>query len=640
MRRENKIGWICACLLALSVGSIHAQVDIQRIKADTAYWSAEGQGITLEEADQDALAQISRQIAVHVATLVREEDYGEDLGDGSGFSGQKRNLMMEFVSSSLLRNVDMLVLQDEPSARVFRWVAKAEVERMKEERSLKIQDYVATGKRAEERLQLDDALRYYYWALMLATTQAEPVNVSFDGEEGNCRSLLPVKIKSVLANLRVELADYSMEDTHCLARLRFLYGGREVASLQFRYFDGQSFVGPVSVRDGIGEIDLIALPENQKIRLNYETRFRSEAENLDTDLRMAFERSNALVISGSNVEIPVKVNAKRSLLRQSGESVSIVDTPAQQLLAPEPTRDKARIELEEVPDATLYAEALSKVEEAIRSGEPESAYSCFSPEGYPMFRDLLKQTGRVSLSGKSEYTFVRTDNEVLARFCQVKIKFKNGKTFMEKLVFRFNPQDRKIHSLAFALTRKAEDDIFNAATKWSEISRYTILGFMEDYQTAYALKRLDYLRQIFSDKAIIITGTVLSETDPTLANLSDGQRISLGKGRQNIRYDKMSKEGYLNRLSQHFKSREYIHLTFEDNVTHIINTNGRVPYGDAFGIQIKQIYTSPSYSDKGYLTLMLNMQGKHPVIEVRLWQPDKDEVVDLDHFFSSKNFSW
>lgn len=32
---------------------------------------------------------------------------------------------------------------------------------------------------------------------------------------------------------------------------------------------------------------------------------------------------------------------------------------------------------------------------------------------------------------------------------------------------------------------------------------------MEDYQTAYLLQRIDYLDKIFSDDAIIITGTML-----------------------------------------------------------------------------------------------------------------------------------
>lgn len=161
------------------------------------------------------------------------------------------------------------------------------------------------------------------------------------------------------------------------------------------------------------------------------------------------------------------------------------------------------------------------------------------------------------------------------------------------------------------------------------------MGFLEDYQTAYALKRLDYLKQIFSDNAIIITGTVLKPTQGIFNQ--EGRSIEFGNN-EKVQYRRLTKEEYLKRLSGHFKSREYIHLTFEDNITRIINTGGLLPDGAAFGIQIKQIYNSPSYADKGYLTLVLNMQGKQPVIEVRLWQPQKDEMIKLDEFLSKFTF--
>lgn len=46
---------------------------------------------------------------------------------------------------------------------------------------------------------------------------------------------------------------------------------------------------------------------------------------------------------------------------------------------------------------------------------------------------------------------------------------------------------------------------------WEEDSRICLIRFLEDYQTAYALKRLDYIESIFSDDAWIITGTVLKK---------------------------------------------------------------------------------------------------------------------------------
>ena len=203
---------------------------------------------------------------------------------------------------------------------------------------------------------------------------------------------------------------------------------------------------------------------------------------------------------------------------------------------------------------------------------------------------------------------------------------------MENLVFRFNETDGKIQSVAFALTRKAEDDIFNAASSWTDISRFTILQFMEDYQTAYALKRLDYIEKIFSDDAIIITGTVLKSAPQVKM-----EGVALDMGRKDVHFTKQNKQQYMINLRRHFNDREYIHLTFEDNITKVINAP-RIQPGTAFAIQISQMYNSPVYSDKGYLTLVLDASKELPIIHVRMWQPDKKEMMTIEDFINKFEF--
>jgi hypothetical protein len=205
---------------------------------------------------------------------------------------------------------------------------------------------------------------------------------------------------------------------------------------------------------------------------------------------------------------------------------------------------------------------------------------------------------------------------------------------MEDLTFRFDVADGKVSSIAFALTKKAENDILSAEKSWSQISRFTILNFMEDYQTAYALKRLDFLQSIFSDDAIIITGAFV-KTLPTTDLEGTQPRL---KPETTVRYTRLNKDEFIRRLAQQFKARDYIHLTYEDNQTRLVNTNGLLPDGAAFAIQIRQMYSSSHYSDQGYLTLMLNMQGEYPSIVVRLWQPEAKDVDSLTSFVSRFNF--
>ena len=386
----------------------------------------------------------------------------------------------------------------------------------------------------------------------------------------------------------------------------------------------------MTIRDGIGEFDLVSLPQDNKIALRYEYRFANEAKHLNDELNAVITGIKAYSID-SRAEIPVKVNIKKGEIKALKADITTESrhhAENSNNIAPETIKIRRRIQENTIDNPQKYMETLLLVEKAIAKSSPDIARNCFTDDGYKMFRTLLTETGRVTLSGEQEYTFVEAGNQVLARSCNIKIRFNNGRSYMEKIVFRFNPLNHKIQSIALRLTKKAEDDIFNANSPWGEISRYTILQFMEDYQTAFALKRLDYISSIFSDSALIITGAVLKHT--TEGMFKDGREISFGKNK-NVRYLNQTKQQYLKKLKTHFDSREYIHLTFEDNETGIVNTNGILREDAAFAIQIRQFYDSPQYSDRGYLTLFLNMQGKHPLIEVRLWQPEQD-VISYEDF--------
>ncbi len=264
----------------------------------------------------------------------------------------------------------------------------------------------------------------------------------------------------------------------------------------------------------------------------------------------------------------------------------------EKLMAPEAVRVKKRDSVHTVVDDAVYAQVMADIENAIKQKNPALAKHHFDENfaGYNMFETLLTKSGTVTLVGKQEYEFIHGNDLVLARFCRVKMKHSNGKTFMENLVFRFLPSNGKIESLAMALTKKAEDDIFNFAHKWPEVSKYTIQRFMEDYQTAYALKRIDYIESIFSDDAIIIHGSILTKTNKMY---QENEFKFKDDKITDVKYTRQTKDQFLKRLRRQFRDREYIHLTFEDNTTSTINTQGVLKYGSAFSIQIKQIYTSP-----------------------------------------------
>lgn len=604
-------------ILAIFTMYSHAQ-SIDEIKKNSNYIWGEGNGTTMSDAEGEALRQMSVQISVSVYN----SSYDEESNDNS-----VQKAVLQSVSSAKFTNVQMRVLEEEPNAKVFCFMPRSEVKKMFEKRANHIVNMVDAGKTAESRMMIDEALRNYYWALVLAKTTPEPVEIEFNDKKGEATSLLPIKIKSVLAMINASVDE--IQDGKNLI-LGFTYNGKPVSSLNFKYNDGQSIVGPIVARDGIGEASMASIPADRKLHLTYELRFRNEVDPTDSDIAGAFN-AGILPNINSSVAIAIKNNSKKKAAAPVLASA--------EMLAAQPTNDKRSIAMQNADNTDDLQKAVLAVEAAISSNNPKSAFNYFTPEGYTLFANLMAKNGKVTLVGKAQsHNFIIADGYIIGRATNIKRQFRNGKAFMEKLVYRFNPESRKIESVAFALTQRAENDIMNAAASWPEVSRWAILNFMEDYQTAFALKRTDYINSIFSDDALIITGTILKKLNNAERAFDRSKSLDLG-GPKDIAYNQLSKTEYIDRLRKIFSTREYVHLQFEDNVTRMIDLpaiNG-INKGAAFGIEIKQRYESTGYSDDGYLTMVFDTRGKLPIIHVRLWQPDKNNMMSLQEFISRFN---
>ncbi len=192
---------------------------------------------------------------------------------------------------------------------------------------------------------------------------------------------------------------------------------------------------------------------------------------------------------------------------------------------------------------------------------------------------------------------------------------------MEDVVFDFS-KDAKIQGLSFGLSQAALADIVSK-TGWSERSRMILIRFLENYKTAYALKRLDYIESIFAEDALIIVGTVLKKQTVT------ERQVTIN--RPYIRFTRQTKEQYIKRLRSTFASNEFINLRFADNVI-----RKSADKGEIYGVQIRQDYFSSNYGDSGYLFLMVDLNNPDkPIIHVRAWQPEKDPdfgLIDLPSF--------
>jgi hypothetical protein len=149
------------------------------------------------------------------------------------------------------------------------------------------------------------------------------------------------------------------------------------------------------------------------------------------------------------------------------------------------------------------------------------------------------------------------------------------------------------------------------------------MNFLENYKTAYALKRLDYIRSIFDDDAVIITGSVVSKASKNV-NIENQSTISQ-EGNLIIKKNRQTKDEYLKNLKRCFERNEFVNIRFASNDVMKMGQGG-----ESYAIQIEQDYYSSTYGDKGYLMLMVDInEPTKPLIKLRTWQPEKDPEFGL-----------
>jgi len=154
--------------------------------------------------------------------------------------------------------------------------------------------------------------------------------------------------------------------------------------------------------------------------------------------------------------------------------------------------------------------------------------------------------------------------------------------------------------------------------------RQIILEFVENFRTAYNTKDLPYLDKVYSEDALIITGKV-KKADNAI-NLDKPKVMDAKK--VNLEYSVQDKRTYLANLKRAFDRNAYINIKF-DNI--VVKQHEGNP--DIYGVLLIQSWNSSTYSDKGWLFLIIDFKDEdNPLIWVRTWQPTKDENGKEVHY--------
>ena len=579
--------------MGITVFSYAQSVDQIKNNTDTYIWG-EGTGITLKEADNEALQMLISQISVQVESkfqhFVKEEESASE--EDYKFEEKVKSVVNTY-SNATLHNTERIVISNEPDAKVFRYIERKNVEKVFQNRKDKIMDFVDNAKKAVEERRIGDGLRYYYWAFTLLKSHPDCNSIRYtdvEGDEHPLISWIPMQMNEVFGNINFHVSDIEETEKIKTIYLNIVYKGEPVDNLEYSYWDGRDWSNLINVKDGRGILEYYGAMGKGKKQGRVKTEYIYENQaNIDNELKTVMQKIDPIPfrrsyykLSFNQQEKPPKVASKK---RGVKTNISKVKNPAG------------------------YRSALSDVEDAISNKKYSAAKKYFTPEGYKMYQQLIAY-GNAKILPKEDQAFYKFREGVMARSIPMSFSFKNNhEQFVEDVVFHFN-KEKKIESLSFGLSEDALKDIIEKDI-WNEIDRMVLINFLEHYKTAYALKRLDYIESIFADDALIITGKVVKVKRNADSRFHNNEIV---------KYNRQSKKEFIRNLRYSFNSKEYINIQFEESSLRKAGKDKSI-----YGIQIKQNYYSSNYGDQGYLFLMVDLKKpKEPIIHVRTWQPTKE----------------
>lgn len=603
---HKTIWMILMLLLPLTSLAQTAEERAEQMKANAEYICGEGWGDTYNSADQAALADLISKISLNISNSfeIKEEEFNTN----SSFDSKTAiTSVMNSYAQATLTNTFNLVISNTPQTHVLRYIRKSEVNKIFDERKEKVFDYVRSAMRAEEKAKIDDALRNYYWAFAMVRSLQYPnsVKMTIDGVQRLLVTWIPQQIEEIMSNLSTKIASKDGNEINLFIK----YKGEPVTSLDYTYFDGQTWSNLYSAKDGMGIVELRPGVEINSLQLKYEYEYADQCQ-IDKELESVMQlfkgtsfKNTSVYINNLDKKSAVSSEAKKEFEKSvKTESAANLET------------------LSKVGNEKELAGIMTRVINAIKAKDYDSVSDCFSEDGLEMYKKLLNY-GQARLLGDPQFSFYTMGKRVVCRSIPMAFSFKNNRRkFVEDVTFTFD-ENKKIECVAFGLGSQAKTDIFNKGVgAWSDYAKMVIATFLENYKTAFALKRLDYLESVFDDNATIITGHIIKKA-PKVAMEGDS---FINSNNKLIKYTRQTKSEYMRKLKMCFQSNQFINIRFADNDVVKMGAGG-----ETYGIQIKQDYYSTNYGDHGYLFLMVDFNDPdNPSIKVRTWQPDRNPNIN------------
>jgi hypothetical protein len=596
----------CFFFLILFVFSTHLAFSqtIEQIRNSSKYIYGIGESSVYEKADKVALDDLISQISVSVKSNF------EYIRSDSNFIYQEyAKSVITTYSSATLSNTLRIEEKENGVYTVVRYLSKKELNEIFNKRQESIFDYIEEGIKSEKSLQVADALRDFYWAYLLLNSHPyyNDIKYPIDGDTVFLKIYLPNKINKLFRGINIEISKrhYDKIEKHTLYTLYLTYKEEPIQNLEYSFKNEYSWTGTINSNNGIAYVDFYNDLNKDKgtIQLRIEYIFENKA----------FFDKEVHSILVSDIDLPYFASCEKSL--KIGKTNN------------KKNKESEIITLNKIdkPTKSMVLNNLNHILDAIKTQKHTVDNDFFTAEGLQAYNDLIKYGNAFILAEPSELSIIKVNDEIIVRSIPMKFSFSKNVNFTEDVVFVFNNKGQ-CNDINFSLSQVSINDIVSKEERFATTEdKYFIIRFLENYKTAYCLKRIEYIEKVFADDALIIVGKALKK-----ANYIENP-IQIHLNQDEIKYIRLTKAEYVLRLQRIFGKNEFVNIHFEDCVVKKAKKDINI-----YGIQIAQYYTSATYSDKGYLFLLLDLRDTlNPIIHVRTWEPTKNadgSIYGLEDF--------
>lgn len=529
------------------------------------------------------------------------------------YSSQQIKMQQEEWAESVARVIETFAKEIKPQLSVLRepadtgisityFLSASALQNILEKRKKFICDIFKTAEVYEKERNVQDALKFYYFCIILAN--------SLPAGTVDCGGLtltaeLPARITKILANLSFTVReDYAELDGRRKIILEAHVGNLAVTTVEICCLN---CTPPLCIegKDGMATLQLpaanAALREIEiGIKFSYdESRDEIPAVGQLWDLvnRPDFANRRRITLSGRPA---LPQPDFRLTLTDSGNCTvrNVITRETQNFLQALKAPDK-------IP-ATVAGKdqfLLEKIQLLFRHNTPSLRE-----------RDIKAQINKTATGWEVRRI------PVLNRYPTI------NKQSTEYLILDFSPEGKLI-DINFSLNDNLYREFVeegNAMRDWRE--RQVIIKFIEKYRTAYLNRDINTINTIFADNAVIIIGRVLQSS-------ASARRYAYEQKAPNqpdIEYLRLSKIEYLKRLTEVFKNQKDIFLGFSSFKINLPPNRRGI-----YGISMRQNYSSTTYADIGYLFLLIDFKLENPQIYIRAWQPnewDRDNLIRLTNY--------